>query len=101
MQGTGSLSSSKLFQRGFYVEGGHFLIPQKLDVNVRYSQVSGLYGNASEYAAGFNWYPLDTRRMKVSFDATVLDGSPLQNTTSDILVGDSGTLLRTQVQAEF
>ena len=101
MQGTGSLSSSKLFQRGFYVEGGHFLIPQKLDVNVRYSQVSGLYGNASEYAAGFNWYPLDTRRMKVSFDATVLDGSPLQNTTSDILVGDNGTLLRTQVQAEF
>jgi hypothetical protein len=60
-----------------------------------------VFGSASEYAAGFNWYPLDTSKMKVSFDATSLDGSPLQNTTSDILVGDDGMLFRTQVQAEF
>ena len=39
--------------------------------------------------------------MKVSFDVTVLDGSPLNNNSSDILVGDDGVLFRTQFQAEF
>ena len=32
---------------------------------------------------------------------TVLDGSPIQNRATDILVGDDGTLFRTQLQAEF
>jgi hypothetical protein len=99
--GTGPLPVRKLFQRGWYLEGGYFLIPGKLDANLRYSQVSGGYGNAAEYAAGVNWYPLGKPTMKVSFDVTSLDGSPLQNTTSDILVGDKGTLFRTQFQAEF
>ncbi|MDA0661045.1 MAG: porin [Planctomycetota bacterium] len=101
IQGNGPLPVSDIFQRGFFVEGGHFLIPKLLDFNVRYSQVSGESGNASEYSAGFNWYPLEKSTMKVSFDVTSLDGSPLQNTTSDVLAGDDGTLFRTQFQAEF
>jgi hypothetical protein len=101
LQGDGPLTVTKIAQRGFYVEGGRFLIPRKLDVNVRYSQVSGLLGNASEIAAGVTWRPLGTPRLKVGFDVTELDGSPLQNTTTDILVGDDGTLFRTQLQAEF
>lgn len=101
LQGDGPLPESELFQKGVFVEGGRFLIPKLLDLNVRYSHVSGEFGNVSEYAAGFNWYPLEKSTMKVSLDVTSLDGSPLQNTTSDILVGDDGTLFRTQFQAEF
>ncbi len=101
LQGNGALPVNNLYQHGFYAEGGRFIIPQKLDVNFRYSQVAGLYGNRSEYAGGVNWYPLDTQKMKISFDVTRLDGSPLHNSSSDILVGDNGTLFRTQFQAEF
>ena len=101
IRGDGALTISDLLQRGFYVEGGCFLIPQKLDVNFRYSQVSGLFGDASEYAGGVNWYPMETHKMKISCDVTALDGSPLNNTTSDIVVGDDGVLFRTQFQAEF
>jgi hypothetical protein len=101
IEGTGPLPVRDLFQRGGYVEGGYFLIPEKLDANLRYSHVSGRYGDAAEYAAGVNWYPLATPMMKVSFDVTRLDGSPLQHTPSDILAGDDGTLFRTQFQAEF
>ncbi|QDV23194.1 porin [Aureliella helgolandensis] len=95
------LPDDSLEQYGFYTEGGYFLIPKKLDVNARYSQVKGEQGTASEYAAGFNWYPLGKPQLKASFDVTVLDGSPLQNTASDILVGDDGILFRSQLQAEF
>lgn len=101
LEGDGALPHSKLLQHGYYVEGGTFLVPQKLDVNFRYSEVDGFYGGGSEYAAGLNWFPLDNFRMKLSFDVTVLDGSPLQNTATDVLVGDDGVLFRTQIQAEF
>ncbi len=101
IQADAPLPVSKLFQSGFYVEGGHFLIEKKLDLNVRYSQVSGGAGDASEFAVGLNWFPLSHPRMKFSFDITHLDGSPLQNPSSDILVGDDGLLFRTQYQAEF
>ncbi|MFN3150967.1 porin [Bremerella sp.] len=101
LEGNGALPVTSLFQHGYYVEGGRFLVAKKLDFNLRYSQVSGEYGNSSEYAAGINWYPTQSNQLKVSFDVTTLDGSPLQNRSSDILVGDAGTLFRTQFQAEF
>jgi hypothetical protein len=101
IRGDGPLPSNDIYQHGFYVEGGRFLVPKKLDVNLRYSQVSSRFGEGSEVAGGFNWYPLDTPKLKVSFDVTSLDSSPLNNTTSDILVGDDGLLFRTQLQAEF
>jgi hypothetical protein len=99
--GDGPLPKTALFQHGLYLEGGRFLIPRTFDVNARYSLVSGEFGNGAEYAAGFNWYPLAKPSLKMSFDVTSLDGSPLQNTASDILAGDQGTLFRTQFQAEF
>jgi hypothetical protein len=51
--------------------------------------------------AGVNWSPLGTATMKVSFAVTSLDGSPLQNTTDDFLVGDDEALFRTQFHAEL
>ena len=101
IRGDGALPDNDLFQHGFYVEGGRFLVPKKLDVNARYSEVRGEFGYGSEYAAGFNYYPLDSSKFKVSFDVTRLNGSPLQNTATDIIVGDDGILYRTQFQAEF
>lgn len=92
---------NNVFQDGFYVEGGRFLIPKRLDANLRYSQVNGEFGSGSEIAAGVNWFPLENSRFKLSFDVSSIDSSPLQNTSSDILVGDDGTLFRTQLQAEF
>lgn len=101
LKGDGPLPIDNLYQHGYFVEGGYFLIPQKLDFNVRYSSVSGYYGQADEIGAGFNIYPCDTRRLKLTFDATRVNNSPLNNTSSDILVGDSGVLFRGQFQAEF
>lgn len=101
IRGNGPLSRDDLLQHGFYVEGGKFLLAKRLDFNLRYSRIDGHYGDSNEYAAGTNWYPLSKRQWKMTFDVTQIDASPLQNTTSDILVGDDGTLFRTQFQAEF
>ena len=101
IRGDAVLPVRNLFQRGFYVEGGRFLVPRKLDFNFRYSQVNGLFGNSSEYAAGFNFYPKHNPHLKISFDVTQLDGSPVDSRGSEVRVGDDGTLFRTQFQAEY
>lgn len=101
LRADGALPVSELFQHGFYVEGGYFLVPQTLDFNVRYSQVRGDFGTSSEYAAGFNFFPRQTLNVKMSFDVTWLDGAPTSVTSSDFIVGDDGTLFRVQLQAFF
>ena len=101
LQGNGPLGRSKIAQRGFFVEGGNVIVPNKLDWNIRYSQVSGPFGDTSEYGAAVNWYPIDSPKLKLTFDVTQIDGSPLNNTATELLVGDSGTLFRTQFQVEF
>ena len=100
-EATGPVPYDGLFARGFYVEGGRFLVKDVLDINARYGQIDGLFGNSSEIAGGFNWYPLKKKQLKISFDVTSIDSSPHNGTASDVLVGDDGTLFRTQLQAEF
>lgn len=94
---------------GFRFDTGYFLVPKRLDVIGRVSGVRGSFGDAYEYAAGFNWYwgsgtrngELDDRVNKFTFDVTLLDGSPVTSTPSDLIAGDSGMLFRTQMQIGF
>ena len=64
----GPLPVTALFDAGFVSEFGFFLIPKKLDVNARISQVNGLYGDAWEYAAG--WNCTSTARTRTSSRST-------------------------------
>jgi hypothetical protein len=101
IKGDGPVSDPGIFQHGWYLEGGKFLIPKRLDINARFSTTHDPFGTSNEYAAGLNLYPLANRSAKLSFDTTMLDGSSLNNPASDIRAGDDGLLFRTQFQAEF
>ncbi len=101
LEGTGALPVDSIAQTGFFVEGGSVLYKDVLDWNVRYSEVNGDYGGGSEIGLGINWYPTKNNYLKVNFDVSRFDGSPLNNSASDILVGENGTLFRTQVQVQF
>ena len=90
-----------LFQHGFYVEAGFFVLPQRLELNAHYSRVSGEFATHNEYTGGFRWYFPQGKNLHFAFDVTALDGSPLHNTASDILVGDDGVLFRSQIQGMF
>ena len=101
LRGDGALPKHELHQHGFFVEGGCFLVPQTLDLNARYSQVHGDFGTSTEFACGLNLFPRRTPDVKLSFDATWLDGAPVSQTGSDFIVGDDGLLVRAQLQAFF
>ena len=88
-------------QHGFYVEGGFFVLPQTFELNSQIAYVTGRLGSTMSYATGFSYYPLEAQSLKLTIDATFINGSPVDSTGADILVGDSGILVRTQLQAVF
>ena len=90
-----------LFDHGFYVDVGYFLVPGKFEVNGRVSQIDGFFGDTWEYAAGWNWFYNESHKSKVSFDATVLEGNPVGSSSPNFEVGQDGILYRLQYQLAF
>ncbi|MFK7818977.1 MAG: porin [Planctomycetaceae bacterium] len=101
LAGDGALPVDSIQQRGFFVELGSVINPNYSDWNVRYSEIRGDFGGGRESSVGLNFYPLGKSTVKVAFDVSYYDGSPLNNTASDVLAGDAGLLFRTQFQAQF
>ena len=105
----GAIPHSKLYDYGYHLDAGVFLVPKRLDINARMAQVSGFRGNAYEYTFGGNWYwgngqhdgKLDDRVNKFTMDVTVLKGAPITSTQANFFAGDDGVLFRTQLQVGY
>ncbi len=96
-----------LFDHGFWLQLGKFVVPGKLQLLSRWSRVDGDSGtlgdhdqSAEEIAGGFVWYFRD-QHAKLTVDVTNLDGAPISSSALDIAPGDLGWLVRTQIQFSF
>jgi len=92
---------NELFDSGFYVDVGYFVVPGQFEVNGRVSQIDGLFGDTWEYALGWNWFHDRSHKSKVTFDATVLEGSPTSSSSPNFEIGQDGILYRLQYQIAF
>ena len=91
----------QLFDTGWYLDVGYFLVPSAFEVNGRISQIDGLFGESWEYAAGCNWFYKGSHKSKVTLDATLLDGAPVGSSSPNFEVGQDGILYRLQYQLAF
>jgi hypothetical protein len=96
-----------LFDHGFLVQGGYFLIPEKLEVFMRWSRLTGDSGtlglsdrSADEVAGGVAWW-IKGRNLKLVCDVTRVNSSPINDSAVGFLPGDEGLLYRTQFQVLF
>lgn len=96
-----------LFDHGFWLQTGYFVVPRKLEALARWSRVVGKSGtigsveeSSDERAAGLTWY-FRRHAAKLTFDATYLDGAPISSFALDISPGAVGWLWRTQLQFSF
>jgi hypothetical protein len=96
-----------LLDDGFALQTGYFIVPQALELHMRWSRIRGDSGTLGrvrqsfdEVAAGFTWF-LKGHNAKLMFDATHLNGVPLNSSRLDMRPGDIGWLYRTQVQLAF
>lgn len=101
---TGPLDVQQLYDYGYHAEVGCFLIPKRLDINARLSQVSGLFGDGLERSGAINWYwgnGENDRVNKLTLDVADIVRSPVRSGPADFLPGDDGLLVRAQVQIGF
>ena len=97
----GNVPHQELFDRGFFVDAGYFLVPKYFEVATQVSHVAGLFGHSWEYAAGINVFLKGTKFNKLTFDVSVLDGSPAQNAATNHFIGQDGVMFRGQYQVQF
>ncbi len=58
LRGDGPLPLDSTQAYGGFVQGGYFVLPQKVELYSRASFVTGEYGSGSEVAGGLNWFIL-------------------------------------------
>ncbi|HVV74010.1 MAG TPA: hypothetical protein VHI52_21325 [Verrucomicrobiae bacterium] len=102
LKGNGPLPIRSTQAYGGFVQGGYFIIPQRVELYSRASFVTGHYGSGSETAGGLNWFPLPGRsNLRFTFDTAWLDRSPADQNRTGFVAGQTGVLIRTQITAVY
>jgi hypothetical protein len=93
----GPLPVSSIVDHGFFVQGAFFPVAKKLELYGATSQVFGDkdagFDNSSEYLAGFNFYPADTRNHRLNVQVINVNHSPVSSTFGYYTGGQNGTTL--------
>lgn len=100
-------SVPELTDHGFLVQSGYFVVPKKLELFTRWSRIVGDSGtlgvsdqSVDEVAGGVAWW-IKGRNLKLLFDVTRLNGSPVSDSALGFRPTDDGLLYRTQLQFLF
>lgn len=96
-----------LFDHGFLLHAGYFVVPQKLEMLSRWSRVVGDssslgagHASADEIAFGAAYY-IRGHNLKLVFDASHVNGAVLNEPNLNMRPGDIGWYYRTQFQLSF
>lgn len=91
----GPLPVSSILDRGFYVQGAFYPVPKKLEIYAGTSQIFGDkdagFDDSSEYLAGANFYPVDTRNHRLTVQVNDVNHSPVSSTFGYYVGGQTGT----------
>lgn len=102
LKGNGPLPLSSTQAYGGVLQGGYFVVPQRLEFYSRTSFVTGKFGGGEEFGGGFNWFPLSGKNnMRVTVDATWLEHSPADQIRTGYVAGATGILIRAQISTSF
>ena len=86
----GPLPLASTFDHGFELSAGHFVVPKKVMVFGRGSQVFGQFGNSSEYGGGVKWYFLPTERIWLNAEVMRVNKSPYSGAFTPYTAGMNG-----------
>lgn len=103
ISGDGPIAKERrdLFDHGFHVQAGVFVVPKLVELFARSSAVFGPFGNGGEYAGGFNVFFRETENWRFTFDVTRVIDSPAEQIRTGYEAGATGVLVRGQLQVIF
>lgn len=98
---------NNLFDHGFLLQTGYFVVPKKLELISRWDRIVGdsstlgaANGSADELGFGAVYY-INGHNMKLIFDASHVNGAVLNESALNMRPGDVGWYYRTQFQLSF
>ncbi len=97
----GPLPLTSTFDHGYELSAGHFVVPKKLMVYVRGSQVFGQFGDSHEYAAGVKWHFLPTERLWLNVELMRVNKSPYNGAFTPYAAGMNGWVPMAQTIIAF
>jgi hypothetical protein len=101
-QGTNTQGIEDIHDTGFQLQASAMAIPKTLQVYVSGSAIFGdRYGDASEIRAGFNWYFVKERGLRLNAEWLHLDNCPVGYTAVPYPVGGNGDVVHTNLELNF
>jgi len=90
----GVLPVRSILDRGYYVQAAFYPLPKKVEVYGATSQIYGDedagFGHSSEYLVGTNYYPFDTRDIRLNLQLINVNHSPVSSTFGYYTAGQDG-----------
>ena len=97
----GPLPVSSTFDHGYELSASHFVVPKKLAVFARGSQVFGQFGNSYEYGGGVKWYFLPTERLWLQPELMRVSKAPYSGAFTPYTAGMNGWVPMVQTIIAF
>ncbi len=97
----GPIPIASTFDHGYELSAGHFVVPRKLMVYARGSQVFGQFGNSHEYAGGVKWHFLPTERLWLNAELMRVHKSPYNGAFTPYTAGMNGWVPMVQTIIAF
>lgn len=76
----GPMPVTSVHDNGFYVQSSYMLIPKRFEIYGATSWVFSDYGKPKEYLGGTNYYPWDTRNIRLNMQLIDVKHSPVNST---------------------
>ena len=76
----GKLPVTEVRDSGFYVQVAGMIVPKRFELYGATSYIFGQYGNSKEFIVGTNYYPWDTRNIRLNTQLINVDHSPVSST---------------------
>jgi hypothetical protein len=87
--------------KGFQLQASAMAIPKLLQVYGGTSGIYGIYGDASEFRAGVNVYPMKERGFRVNAEWLHLNHAPVGYTAYPMPVGANGDVFHANLELNF
>ncbi len=76
----GPLPVGAVRDTGFYVQMAQMVVPKRIELYGSTSYVFSNYGHPKEFIVGGNYYPWDTRNIRLNLQLINVDHSPVSST---------------------
>ena len=94
-QADGPLPVGQIHDTGFFVQAAFYPVPKKLEVYAATSQIFGDkaagFANSSEYLAGANFYPTNSRNHRLNVQVIDVNHAPVSSAFGYYVGGQDGT----------